>query len=100
MRPISPEDAAVFRVLLHGQYCIQGIRNADLRRQLMRDVDDTPTSRRQASARTSRLLRLLRAHGLVRKVSATRYYRVTLKGHAVMTTALKFRDTDIAVLAA
>jgi len=100
LRPISPEDAAVFRVLLHGQYCIQGIRNADLRRQLMRDVDDTPTSRRQASARTSRLLRLLRAHGLVRKVSATRYYRVTLKGHAVMTTALKFRDTDIAVLAA
>lgn len=100
LRPISPDDAAVFRLLVHGEFCIQGIRNADLRRHLLPAADTTATTRRQASGRISRLLRLLRAHGLVRKVSGTRYYRVTLKGHEVMTTALAFRDTDIALLAA
>ena len=45
--------------------------------------------RRKASGRITRYLRLLRAHGLIRKVSGTRYYRVTPKGHQVMTTALK-----------
>lgn len=29
-----------------------------------------------------------------------RYYRVSPKGHLVMTTALRFRDTDVALLAA
>jgi hypothetical protein len=100
LRPISPDDAATFRRVLHGQFCIQGIRNADLRRQLWPEAETDAITRRQASGRTSRLLRLLRAHGLLRKVSGTRYYRVTVKGHAVMTTALKFRETDIALLAA
>jgi hypothetical protein len=100
LRPISPDDAAVFRLVLQGQFCIQGIRNADLRRHLMPEAETTPWARRQASGRISRLLRLLRAHRLLRKVSGTRYYRVTATGHAVMTTALTFRDTNIAVLAA
>ena len=34
LHPISPDDAAVFRFVLRGQFCIQGIRNADLRRAL------------------------------------------------------------------
>jgi hypothetical protein len=100
LRPISPDDAKVFRVVLHGQFCIQGIRNADLRRHLFPDAESDANTRRQAAARISRLLRLLRAHGLLRKVSGTQYYRVTLTGHAVMTTALTFRETDIALLAA
>lgn len=100
LHPISPDDAALFRTLLNGAYAIQGVRNADLRHHLMPDADDTPGTRRQASARISRLLRLLRAHGLLRKVSGTRYYRITMKGHEIMTTALAFRDTDIALLAA
>ena len=100
LRPISPDDAAVFRLLLHGEYCIQGVRNADLRRHLIPEADATVTTRRQASGRISRLLRLLRAHRLIRKVSGTRYYRVTHTGHEVMTTALTFRDADIALLAA
>src|SRR6266550_817005 len=100
LQPITPNETAVFQVLLHGQFCIQGIRNADLRHQLFPEAEHTVVPRRQASGRISRLLRLLRAHGLLRKVSGTRYYRVTTKGHAVMTTALTFRQTDVALLAA
>jgi len=43
---------------------------------------------------------LLRAHGLIRKVSGTRYYRLTAKGQRIMTASLKLRDADVAKLVA
>jgi len=51
-------------------------------------------SRRRASGRTTRLLRLHRAHGLLRKVSHTFNSRITNKGQRLMTTALKLRKTS------
>jgi DNA-binding PadR family transcriptional regulator len=55
---------------------------------------------RRQSGRTTRLLRLLRAHGLIHKVSGTRYYRVTRDGRQTMTAALILRDADVTKLAA
>jgi hypothetical protein len=55
---------------------------------------------KEGVGRITRWLRLLRAHGLIRKVSTTSYYRVTLVGQNLMTTALKLRDLNIAALAA
>ena len=100
LRPISPEDARLFRVIMRGKFLLQGFRNKDLRRHLIPGAESDPTRRRRASARTTRCLRLLRAHGLIRKVSGTRYYRVTGKGHHVMTTALALRRMDVSGLAA
>jgi hypothetical protein len=100
LRPISPNDAHVFRILLNGKFHVQGIRNEDLRLALAPPAARDPVERRKASGRITRTLRLLRAHGLLAKVSGTHYYRVTMKGHRVMTTALRFRDSDIALLAA
>jgi hypothetical protein len=94
LRPISPDDASLFQAILHGQHSLQGFRNRDLR-QLVGDSDP-----KKASARVSRLLALLRAHKLIYKVCKTNYYRITRKGHQVMATALKFRQPDIALLAA
>lgn len=100
LRPISPQDAPLFRTLLSGEFALRGFQNADLRRYLDPTHDLDPRQRRQASGRITRTLRLLRAHGLIKKVSRTRYYRITAKGHQVMTTALRFRDADLALLAA
>jgi hypothetical protein len=100
LRPISQEETEVFRVVLRGEFHIQGFRNNDLRRHLAPDADADAARRRQASGRITRLLRLLRAHGLIRKVSGTRYYRVTQKGNHVMSTALRLREIDVALLAA
>jgi hypothetical protein len=94
LRPISPDDAGLFQAILHGQHSLQGFRNRDLRQTL---GDSDP---RNNSARVSRLLALLRAHKLIYKVFKTNYYRITRKGHQVMATALKFRQPDIALLAA
>jgi hypothetical protein len=96
--PIAPQESAVYRALLRGEHQLQGIRNEDLRQELFGDQRQ-PLQRRKLSARITRLLRLLRAHRLIYKVLHTNYYRITKKGQEIMSTALKFRATDIALLA-
>lgn len=100
LHPISPADSRVFEVLLKGENLIQGIRNRDLRMELIPGAELNTATRRKASARISRLLRLLRAHGLIYKVSKTNYHRITKKGQEIMATATTFRETNIALLAA
>jgi len=93
LRPVAPQDAQLFQLILRGEFLIQGFRNKDLR-----PIDSKKDSK--TAARISRLLALLRAHGLIYKVARTNYYRITKKGQEVMTTAIKFRHSDIALLAA
>lgn len=98
LRPIAPEDSAVFQAVLAGPTLPHGFRNANVRARLFPDAPDTPEERRRLAARTTRLLRLLRAHRLIQKVPSTRLYRITPRGHTVMATALTFRQTAISVL--
>lgn len=100
LRPVSPEEAAVFEVLRQGEFLLQGFRNKDLRARLFPQTSATETDRRKASGRITRLLRLLRAHRLVAKVGRTRYYRVTKRGNHVMTTVLNLRECDTSRLVA
>lgn len=100
LQPISPADSKVFEVLLKGEHLIQGIRNKDVRTALHPGADSDEITKRKASARVSRLFGLLRGHGLIYKVPKTNYHRITKKGQEVMSTATKFRETDIAILAA
>jgi DNA-binding IclR family transcriptional regulator len=64
------------------------LRNRDLRRLLHPDSDSAePAHRRRLAARVGRQLRLLHAHGLIRKLSKTHRYTLTPKGHQ-LTAAL------------
>jgi hypothetical protein len=99
LRPLTPEDSAWFRVVLRGEHVVHGFRNADLRNRLLPKAC-TPTEQRRASARITRWLRLLRAHRLVRKVPGSQRYRVTHRGHHLMTLALSLRKLDLTTLAA
>jgi hypothetical protein len=100
LRPVSPEEARVFEVVLDGRYLLKGFKNADIRRSLGLNSSKDPQERRRGSGRVTRLLGLLRAHHLIGKVSGTRYYRVTDRGQHVMGAALKVRNADVAKLAA
>ena len=97
LRPIGPDDGAIFKAILQGKFLLQGFTNKDLRQTLASACSHFPCP---TPSRITRYLRLLRAHGLIQKVSHTRFYRITPKGQQVMTTATKFRETDIALLAA
>jgi hypothetical protein len=89
----------VFQVVLDGRFLLRGFTNRDLRQALWPKPKDPLQSRRQ-SGKTTRLLRLLRAHGLIRKVSQTRYYRVTDRGQKTMSVSLILRSADLTKIAA
>ena len=88
-----------FQEILRPEHLIQGLRNRDLCRAIYPDVSAAPDSRRLAAGRVTRRLQLFRAHGLLFRVPKTNYYRLTKKGHDVMNTAIRFRNTDMALFA-
>ncbi len=101
LRPVTAEEAALFAHLLNGRYRMQGFRNADVRSILCPAVAPADAQQRRAACgKASRYLRLLRAHGLIRKVPRTHYYRVTRRGTEIMTASLKVREASVASLAA
>ncbi len=100
LRPVSREESRVFAATLNGRFLVRGFTNRELRESLGQPQPHSPDERCRQSGQMTRLLRLLRAHGLIRKVSGTRYYRVTSRGQRIMTTAMKLRDANVAKLVA
>jgi len=99
LRPISPEDSRKLVLLQDGRFAIAGIRNRDLQAIWPDAVTDDPDGKRTAG-RITRWLRLLTAHRVLFKVPHTHWYRLTNKGHAVLTCALQLRNADMQKLAA
>jgi len=97
LQPISPRESRLFKTICEGRFLLNGFRNKDLCQSLPPPAD---VDLRRYSLRLGRQLQLLRAHGLIFKVAKTHYYRITNKGYEVMTTAIKFRAADMALLAA
>jgi hypothetical protein len=99
LNPWSQKDAALLQAVSRGEYMINGLRNRDLRRQLWAKVGTDKEERRRAGAVT-RQLRLLRAHGLLRKVSGTHRYVVTEGGRKIITALLAARQANVEQLTA
>lgn len=89
--PAAREDVGLLAAVMRGEYFLHGFANRDVRAQLFPPATDSPESRRQA-ARVSRLLKRLHVHGLIGKIQHTRRWRVTRKGHFLMTTILVLHD--------
>jgi hypothetical protein len=100
LRPIAPDESACLACLADGRTLLQGIRARDLRRVLSPHGASDIAASRRLGARVSRLMRLYRAHGLIAKVARTHCYRVTPKGHHVITAALACRRVTLEQLAA
>jgi len=83
----DPADLALLEAISRGEFIPTGFRNRDLRRLLYASPRTTADDRRR-SGRLSRLLRLLRAHGVVRKIQKTHRYQLTERGR-LLTAALR-----------
>lgn len=89
LNPSASQDMNLLRFLGQGQWAIEGFRNRDLASWLEPKANELSSSeRRRLTARVSRLLFILRAHGLIRKVSNTHRYIVTPKGNRVASLVL------------
>ena len=100
LHPISPQDSKLFTVIGDGNFLLHDFRNKDLRRRLFPYAEKNRQARRQASARVSRLIRLLREHGLLAKVPKNHAYRLTEKGHTTIAVSLNIRRANVLALAA
>lgn len=94
VRALNPlgDDARLLEAVSRGEFALQGFRNRDLCGLLF--ADEPALTDRQKMAKTTRLIRLLRAHGLVHKVPRTHRYMVTPAGHQTITALLAARQAN------
>lgn len=91
LQPLSAQDQALFRAVLRGEHRLRGFANRDVAAQLYARPTSDRAERRRRCGRVTRLIQLLRAHGLVAKIPRSRRYRVTPKGEALMSAAIYIR---------
>lgn len=94
LNPWADPDAALLQTIARGEWTVNGFRNRDLCAALYKRTTD-PTERRRQSGRVTRLLALLRAHGLLRKVTGTHRYLLTAKGRQLTTTLLAAQQASV-----
>lgn len=95
LQPLSPADQQLFLAALRGEHRLHGFRNQDIARRLYAKGTKDPGERRRRCGRVTRLIQLLRAHGLVAKIPRTRRYRVTARGELLMSAAIKVKELHL-----
>jgi hypothetical protein len=95
LHPWSDRDQELLALISRGEYVLQGFHNRDLAAPLYPKGSGSIEDHRRVSARVTRLLRLLRAHGIIRKISGTHRYRLTTKGRQITTAVLRYQSATL-----
>jgi len=93
LNPLSETDAALLSAVNRGEFALLGFRNRDLRALLFGEERNAAKRRRQMTKLT-RLIRLLRAHGLVHKIPRTHRYKLSERGRETINTLLSARGAS------
>jgi hypothetical protein len=96
LNPLRRDDVALFCAVMHGEHFIRGFTNRDLTARLAGKRPSDPDARKRQSARTTRLIQVLRAHGLIAKIPRSRRYRITLRGVSIMGAAIHLKEEALA----
>jgi hypothetical protein len=97
LNPWEHRDALLLAAINRGEFVLNGFRNRDLRQLLFPGRHTQKLAKRHASMIT-RQLRLLRAHGLIKKITGTHRYQLSKRGRLVVTALLAARDADVHAL--
>jgi hypothetical protein len=90
----DPDDVALLETVSRGEFATAGFRNRDLR-GLLHAPPKTPADQRRLSGRISRQLRLLRAHGIIRKIPKTHRYQITDRGRLLTAALCATREATV-----
>ena len=94
LNPWAPQDGRLLGLVSQGEFAVNGFRNRDIRQAYF----SSRCGEQELKRRTGwigRRLRLLRAHGLIAKVSGTHRYVVTDKGRTTITALLAAGKADV-----
>ena len=94
LRLSDPAELALLEAISRGEFVPTGFRNRDLRR-LLYPRPHTKAADRRRSGCLSRLLRLFRAHGVVRKIPKTHRYQLTERGRLLTAALRATRDASL-----
>lgn len=101
MRIGDPQDIALLKAISRGEFATAGFQNRDLRSLLYPATKSrSQAEERRLSAKVGRQLRLLRAHGLIRKVPKSHRYRLTPKGQLLTAALFAARQASVKQLLA
>jgi len=96
LNPWGNEDYRLLTFLAKGENAIRGFRNKDIRLNLYPETAKMPPpQQRKYAARVSRRIKLLRVHGLVKKVAKENRYMLTSKGRNFATGLINASNIDI-----
>jgi hypothetical protein len=96
INPWQEQDYRLLSFLAKGENALSGFRNKDLRRWLYPESEDIDKQQhRRYAGRTTRRIKLLRVHGLVRKVAKENRYMLTAKGQKFACALMCASAADI-----
>jgi hypothetical protein len=98
LHPFGGPDSTLFEAISRGEWTVRGFRNGDLQGLLWSHPAGSGEEKRRRSARVSRQIRLLRAHGLIQKVPHENRYHLTAFGRMAVTTVLAARQASVSDL--
>jgi hypothetical protein len=94
LNPLAEEDARLLEAVARGEFAIAGFRNRDIRPLLHGADPEDAAERKRQSAAVTRRLRLLVAHGLIRKVPRTHRYLLSSEGRRTLPALIAARQAD------
>jgi hypothetical protein len=94
LNPLEATDAALLTAISDPKWMVNGIRNRDLVAVLYPTETSDANEQRKRSARVTRLIRLLRAHRLLQKVSKTHRYQVSAEARTTIQALLAAHAAD------
>ena len=99
LRPWSEDDRLLLKPIRRGEFAVNGFRNRDLLPLPFPEASSLPAEeRRRYSARVTRKLRMLRAHGIIRKMQGTHRYVLTKGGEQTVTAIIQYQQVTLAQL--
>ncbi|HEY6154496.1 MAG TPA: hypothetical protein VIW07_12220 [Candidatus Udaeobacter sp.] len=93
LQPLG-KDEELLKTISRGEFILNGFRNRDLRDALFATPAADVNERHRQSARITRHLRMLRAHGLIEKVRRTHRYQLTPEGRTLVTALIAATRAD------
>lgn len=100
LNPLGEADAALLAAVGRGEFLLNGFRNKDLRKLLDANTSESKTETRRQTSAVTRKIRLLRAHGVIQKVTGTQRYVVSENGRTTITALMAARKANAKLLAA
>lgn len=94
LNPLGADDGALLEAIGDPKHAVAGLRNRDLAAMLYPKSAATPEEQRRRSARVTRLIRLLRGHGLLQKIPKTHRYQVSPEARKIIGALLAARNAN------